>query len=206
MFAEEITDIEDSAFNGCTGLRSISIPKNITKISSNVFNNCTGLVEIKFLETLKTIDYYAISGCNNLTEIEIPDSITGISGYAFYNCKKLSKIKMSTGWSTTDVGRSAFDGCNNLEQIWIPDSVTSIENYVFNGCSKVSVHGVKESFAESYATENNIPFSTEKLVYEMVRVNGKVIAENGTGLSGVTVSLYNKVRREFSREVITDDE
>lgn len=171
---------------------------------SNAFLDCTGINNVVFAEEITDIEDSAFNGCTGLRSIFIPKNITKISSNVFNNCTGLVEIKFPETLKTIDY--YAFSGCNNLEQVWIPDSVTSIENYVFNGCSKVSLHGVKESFAESYATENNIPFSTEKLVYEMVSVNGKVIAENGTGLSGVTVSLYNKVRRKFSREVITDDE
>ena len=38
MFSD-LTTIEDNAFNGCTNLNNITIPKNVTSIGENAFNN-----------------------------------------------------------------------------------------------------------------------------------------------------------------------
>jgi len=38
--------IGDSAFRGCTGLTSITIPDSVTSIGSNAFTNCIGLTSV----------------------------------------------------------------------------------------------------------------------------------------------------------------
>ena len=55
------TNIDDEAFNNCTGLTSITIPDCVTSIGRNAFDGCSGL-----------------------TSITIPDSVTSIGNSAFY--------------------------------------------------------------------------------------------------------------------------
>ena len=42
----DITTIGNSAFYGCTGLKSITIPKSVTSIGDRAFEKCTDLVEV----------------------------------------------------------------------------------------------------------------------------------------------------------------
>lgn len=57
------TSIGDSAFSGCTGLTSITIPSSVTSIGRAAFEDCTGL--------------------NGIT---IPSGVTSIDGQVFDNC------------------------------------------------------------------------------------------------------------------------
>ena len=43
-----MTSIGWDAFNGCTGLTSITIPSSVTSIGSSAFNGCTGLTTIRY--------------------------------------------------------------------------------------------------------------------------------------------------------------
>ncbi len=46
QYFTNLTLIESNAFEGCTGLTSITIPNSVTSIGENIFNDCTGLTSI----------------------------------------------------------------------------------------------------------------------------------------------------------------
>ena len=46
----------------------------------------------------------------------------------------------------------------SLKKVIIPESVTEIGERAFDGCKNIIIYGYTDSYAETYATENNIPF------------------------------------------------
>ena len=72
-----VTSIGSSAFSGCTGLTSITIPSSVTSIGNGAFSGCTGL-----------------------TSIEIPNSVTSIGNGAF-NGWKHNYWKILNQWPTS---------------------------------------------------------------------------------------------------------
>ena len=57
----------------------------------------------------------------------------------------------------TSIGDSAFADCESLKSITIPNSVTTIGNYAFRFCENIIIQCNRNSYAEEYAKENNIP-------------------------------------------------
>ena len=152
---EGVLNIADSAFSGCSQLRSVTMGDSVTSIGSRAFYNCQTLSEVRggnitnigkrafydckaldsiiLAEGLTEIADYAFSGCAGLTSITIPNSVTSIGGGAFSGCTGLTSITIPDG--VTSIGNSAFSGCTGLTSIAIPDSVTSIGNSAFSGCT-----------------------------------------------------------------------
>ncbi len=54
------------------------------------------------------------------------------------------------------IGSSSFSDCTNLESITIPNSVTKIGSSAFSGCEDFTIKAHSNSFAATYAKENNI--------------------------------------------------
>ena len=79
--------------------------------------------------------------------------------YTFAHCYSLTSIIIPN--SVTIINASAFANCNNLTSILIPESVTNIAGDAFYNCTSLTIHCKQGSYAETYATENNIPYVTD---------------------------------------------
>ena len=152
----KVTSIGESAFFGCDGLTSVTIPNSVTSIGDYAFRGCSGLTSITIPNSVTSIGKLAFDNCSGLTSITIPNSVTSIEEGAFSRCSGLTSVTIPN--SVTSIGYSAFSGCSGLTSITIPNSVTSIGTFAFSGCSELaSVHissieaWCNISFSDSYA-------------------------------------------------------
>ena len=174
----KVTSIGDRAFLYCTNLTSVIIPDSVITLGSRAFNNCSSVTSVTIPDSVTSIGEYAFSECDSLTSVTIPDSVTSISQFAFSYCDNLTTVKLSD--NITSVGYSVFNTCSSLKSIEIPDGVTSIINGAFysceslecviipesvtsigrsfDNCDNLTIYGYTGSYAEEYATENDIPF------------------------------------------------
>ena len=125
--------IGGSAFSGCSGLTSVTIPNSVTWIGESAFYGCSGLTSITIPNSVTSIGEYAFRNCSSLTSVTIPNSVTSIGGGAFYGCSGLTSVTIPN--SVTSIGGAAFAECSGLTSITIPNSVTSIGGFAFYGCS-----------------------------------------------------------------------
>lgn len=130
--SNSITSIGYLAFDGCTGLTSVTIPDSVTSIGSMAFNGCTNLKSASIANSVTAIGDNAFSECTSLTDLTIPDSVTSIGDSAFVGCIALTSIAIPV--FMTSIKEATFSGCSGLKNVVIPDSVTSIEVGAFYGC------------------------------------------------------------------------
>ena len=79
VIPNDITEIKNSAFEGCTSLTSITLPNSITSISERAFSGCTGLTSVIIGDSVSSIGASAFYGCSNLIEsnnVISPTSVT----------------------------------------------------------------------------------------------------------------------------------
>ena len=163
------------AFDGCSGLTSITIPSSLTRIREYAFDGsfdgCTNLasVHISDLEAWCKIrcDYcgekdsytsnplhYAHHLFLNGVEIKdlvIPNTVTSIGRGAFDGCSYFTSIEFSN--SMTSIGDGAFMNCSGLTSLNIPNNIKCIEDRAFWGCTGLTSLPIPNSVTsiEGYA-------------------------------------------------------
>lgn len=155
-----------SAFEGCTDLLRVTLPRTVVSVGDRAFAQCTslssfvfeensatesigeylfdGCVMLKstvFPESVKNQTFTGVfKGCVSLIEATIPSSVTEIGEYAFYDNRVLGSITLPEG--VVSVGNHAFENCTVLEFSNIRfDDLVSVGSYAFAGCGRLK--GVK---------------------------------------------------------------
>ena len=78
-----MTSIGGSAFQGCKGLTSVTIPNSVTSIGNNAFQYCSSLTSVTIPNSVKSIGDLAFYGCSGLTSVTIGSGVTSIGNRAF---------------------------------------------------------------------------------------------------------------------------
>lgn len=119
-----VVSIGDSAFIGCTALKSVRFEAPIKSIRSHAFAYCTALKSVQFEAPIESIGAGAFLECPELGEVELPASIISIGTAAFLGCAKWETVNL--GNSVVSIGENAFALCGNLKSVTIPSSVQTI--------------------------------------------------------------------------------
>lgn len=153
----KVSEISYNAFNGCTGITSLTIGRNISTIRDYAFNGCTGLYKViwnaencycrgpfnkltnievfEFGENVEIIDEYLCEGLSNITEITIPSSVKRIGYAAFQMCSGITNLNLSEGLE--EIGKYSFSSCSGIQELYIPNSVDVIDDGAFMMCSAI---------------------------------------------------------------------
>ena len=134
--AYSVTSIGNYAFEGCSGLASVTIPNSVTSMGDCAFFNCSGLTSVTIGNGVASIGTSTFEYCSGLTSVTIGNSVTSIGTSAFSNCSGLTSVTIPN--SVTSIGNAAFYNCSGLTSVTIPNSVTSIGGEAFRDCSKLS--------------------------------------------------------------------
>lgn len=134
-----VIGIGNYAFNGCSGLTSITIPNSVTRIGDYAFYECSGLETLIIEDGIEPFSMYYSSGASDVSIFEdCPLKTLYLGRNITYSSKRPSYYKTVTevtiGNSVTRICNRMFSGCSRLASITIPNSVTSIGSSSFYGC------------------------------------------------------------------------
>ena len=182
------TSIGDWAFDGCSGLISVTIPDSVTSIGNGAFHGCSGLTSITIpfvgesADGLGDTHFGYIFGAYDASDNEycVPASlqevvVTGgdvIAEDAFYGCGNLTSVTLPDG--ITSIGDSAFYGCDGLLSLTIPDSVTSIGNGAFWRCSGLTTINFQGTMAQWQAIEKGSNWDYLTGEYAVICTDGTI--------------------------------
>ena len=77
--------------NGKT-ITDLQLPENVTQLKNYTFSGCTSITSLTIPESISSIGRCAFFNCTGLKEVHIPASVNVIRGMAFYCCKSLTEV------------------------------------------------------------------------------------------------------------------
>lgn len=156
VFADNVTEIKQYAFNACSNLTSVTFNNNLQIIGMGAFISCN-LSTVDIPDSVTTLSDWCFDGNHNLTQVNGCNNVEFMGDHAFYDCA-LTSFTIPT--KVTSLNKYAL-GSNPFTSITIPAQVTSIGDMCFDSCT-----GLTEIICESeteitdfgtLAPFNNIP-------------------------------------------------
>jgi len=168
---ESVEEIGNGAFVGCAKLSSITLGSNITTIGYNAFYGLTNLTTVTLPSKLKDIAGNAFANCKNLKEYIVSDENKDLSAKdgVLYGKDETELISYPAGkddqtefdmlsMNVDTIREGAFDGNTALKSVKIGDDVQTIGEEAFaNVSDALTLHVYKNSYADEYAKENEVP-------------------------------------------------
>lgn len=154
--SENIIEISESSFEGCTSLNSVYLDSFDLVIKENAFKNCINLVKIRTQnnDLPDTRGVYDLSICNriekdaffncNIDELYLtitkdtePDSF--LLGDIFKKEVKVDNFLRYINVDCTDgvLVKQLFENCSTVKNIKITGVVNKLEDNLFSGCSSL---------------------------------------------------------------------
>lgn len=168
------------AFENCTKLKSIKLPKSLYAVLDETFLGCDSL-EIVDLGGAESIGEYAFAYCPSLKEINLSESkIYEIGDSAFLSCVSLEKITLNSEMEY--IGFAAFLDCEGLKSITVLNNVEEIGDDAFKYCDDLVISCYENSVAYQYAQSNGIEYT----LISTERIFGDINNDGKTDINDVT--------------------
>jgi len=167
-FAESsLRSLGATAFDGCTALTSIELPKSLRTIGKGCFANCTSLTYAKLSDGMSEIPSAMFNKCSSLAEVVFPEKVKIIEDNAFYQCSSLTVLELPHTVHT--IGDYAFYKCSGVKSVDLYTAMTKVSIYAFDVCTSletVNYYGTEEEFNKIFVDRNNDPFLNATVVYK----------------------------------------
>ena len=156
VIPDQVTWIDDWAFENCSKLTSVSIPESVTWIGDFAFSGCTGLTSIIIPSNVTHIGSSAFDGCTSLRFITIQNPRINIGPGAFKGTPFLEKCaddfvicgnvlirykgksdKVIIPDGVLNIGGWSFWQCTNVSSVILPDSLKVIDENAFRECTSL---------------------------------------------------------------------
>lgn len=201
--------IEGGAFASC-GMKSIELPQSVRQIKSQAFDNCTNLRYIWIPKRVDEIQTGALNMCESLEDIEVDEENQKYASFDGMLCNKSKtelilfhigkadeRYTLVPGFTKIDA--YAFYGSKKVTNITFPETVTTIDNRAIALCENLK--------SISFMGTDNVPTLTSDILYKSgdikdvtIYVRKKWYEDNPT-----TVSAYNGMFKTVHPSFVTRD-
>ncbi len=195
---DSVEVIGQSAFSH-SKLEYISLGESLKSIESGAFSH-SDLQEIKFPLSLEAIGDLAFNH-TPLLELTLGENVRYI-GVAAFSGSKLKKVVVNE--KLAGIAERLFDDCYELEMIVLPDAVTDIKENAFTGATKnLTIYCNEGSYAETYAQENNIQYTTLVLdsIENQVYTGEEIKPEVGASANGKRLALDTEYTVDYRNNI-----
>lgn len=183
-----LVKIGESAFNGCSALKSFDL-NGIKTIENSVFSDCQSLSYINLAE-VDTIGSEAFYNCNKLDNIDL-SNVVNIGSQAFYGCSSLQAVNLSAaeslGSSSGYSSYGSFQNCTSLKEVTFGNRLNYIGRNTFNNTGLITVsipEGVTSLEGETF--ENCKSLTSVELPATLTAINSEEF-RGCTALTTVTM-------------------
>jgi len=177
-----VTSIGYSAFNGCTRLKSVTIPNSVTSLGNYAFV-ASGITNVSIPNSVTSMGEDAFDGCSSLTSVTIGTNVTGIGGYAFEGCIGLTSVTIPD--SVTNIGGGAFFDCYNLTAITVDTNnpaYSSVAGVLFDIGRDTLIQYPAGNTSNSYIIPNTVIHIGDSAFYYCTSLTSVTIGTDVTNI------------------------
>ena len=126
-----VYEIESYAFEGLSGLTSVTIPNTVTTIGKSAFENCTSLTAISIPSSVNYIGEEAFFGCTSLKKVTCyavqPPQVEGevlenLNAYLYVPCESVESYDLHSSW-----GNFKYIKCIDAESVVLTSDAVSVD-------------------------------------------------------------------------------
>lgn len=195
--------IEESAFSGCEGLKTI-IMTNVKEIKDKAFVNCKSLSSFEIPGSVTTLGEGIFAGCDNISSFKGKFSTYG--GRAIvYNNKLISVVSKDNSITEGRIhniseidkniqilGAFCFEGCVNMRRVDIPSYIVKINEGAFTNCKNLyEIHLNRDN-------KNNPILNLDVNVFSGIEVDYKIFVQE-TELENYPDKIFPSLKDHKSR-------
>lgn len=200
---KNIYGIDPNAFNRCTMLKSITMPKGVTTdnptgSSTYYFNSCRSLKSITIPRGFNVSESLLVN-CHGLESVLLPGNSTNIGKNQFSACYLLKVLTIPD--TVTSIGEASLSN-TNVEKMFLPKKVKFFGKNAFNNCyalREVVFEGTATTFESAFyncynlESFNRIPDGvatvSNSMFYACYKLKGVELPESVTSIG--TYAFFN---------------
>ena len=124
-------------FEGCTALKTITMPSAVTVFPNALFKECEALETIT-KNLITSIGVYCFRNCKALSSYTFDSGLTSIGSAAFYSNQSIT-FTNDIPSTVTSIGDQAFQSIGHTGKLTIPSGITTVGQRLFlnSKCSEI---------------------------------------------------------------------